>query len=214
MPDPNPETPQRDTVEPGGPQSGADATPEGGAQGTPARGGAEGTPPGGAAVQPETPTPEVPQEEPGPSPEQPPEPLGPPVPEVPPDPGEPTPVPPPDPTPDEIPVPQSPTIEPPPPEVPPGTIPTGTAAPAQPAAEAAAPAHARSGRREAPATAGGPRLKVTQTGSPIGRQGYQRATLIGLGLNKMHRTRVVPDTPSMRGRIETVKHLVKVEPAE
>lgn len=54
-------------------------------------------------------------------------------------------------------------------------------------------------------------LKVTQIGSPIGRQKYQRACLIALGLNKMHKSRVVTDTPEMRGRIEKVKHLVRVE---
>jgi large subunit ribosomal protein L30 len=57
----------------------------------------------------------------------------------------------------------------------------------------------------------GPRLKVTQIGSPIGRQAYQRATLKGLGLNKMHRTRVLEDTPSVRGMIARVHHLVRVE---
>ena len=57
-------------------------------------------------------------------------------------------------------------------------------------------------------------LKVTQVGSPIGRRGDQRATLIGLGLNKMHRTRELEDTPSVRGMINKVKHLVRVEGAE
>ena len=55
------------------------------------------------------------------------------------------------------------------------------------------------------------RVKVTQTGSPIGRQKYQRETLKGLGLNKMHKTRQLEDTPSVRGMINKVKHLVKVE---
>ncbi|MCD8497959.1 MAG: 50S ribosomal protein L30 [Alphaproteobacteria bacterium] len=59
----------------------------------------------------------------------------------------------------------------------------------------------------------GKAVKVTQTGSPIGRQAYQRQTLIGLGLNKMHRTSVLEDTPAVRGMIEKVKHLVKVEDA-
>ena len=54
---------------------------------------------------------------------------------------------------------------------------------------------------------------VTQTGSPIGRQKYQRDTLKGLGLNKMHKTRELEDTPSVRGMIEKVKHLVRVEQA-
>jgi len=54
-------------------------------------------------------------------------------------------------------------------------------------------------------------LRVTQTGSPIRRQQDQRATLVGLGLNKMHRTRELEDTPSVRGMIDKVKHLVRVE---
>ena len=56
-------------------------------------------------------------------------------------------------------------------------------------------------------------LKVTQTGSPIGRRSDQRATLIGLGLNKMHRTRELEDTPAVRGMINKVSHLVRVEDA-
>ncbi len=56
-------------------------------------------------------------------------------------------------------------------------------------------------------------VRITQTGSPIGRQGYQRDTLKGLGLNKMHKTRELEDTPSVRGMIEKVKHLVRVEQA-
>jgi large subunit ribosomal protein L30 len=54
-------------------------------------------------------------------------------------------------------------------------------------------------------------LKVVQVASPIGRQGDQRATLIGLGLNKMNRTRELEDTPSVRGMIAKVGHLVRVE---
>jgi len=54
-------------------------------------------------------------------------------------------------------------------------------------------------------------LKVTQTGSPIRRRADQRATLIGLGLNKMHRTRELEDTPSVRGMINKVAHMVTVE---
>jgi large subunit ribosomal protein L30 len=56
-------------------------------------------------------------------------------------------------------------------------------------------------------------IKVTQTGSPIGRNKDQRATLVGLGLNKMHRTRELEDTPSVRGMINKVSHLVRVEEA-
>ncbi|SOD88833.1 50S ribosomal protein L30 [Caenispirillum bisanense] len=58
------------------------------------------------------------------------------------------------------------------------------------------------------------KVKVTQIGSPIGRKQDQRATLVGLGLNKMHRTSVLEDTPSVRGMISKVAHLIKVEPAE
>ena len=54
-------------------------------------------------------------------------------------------------------------------------------------------------------------IKVTQIGSPIGRPKEQRATLIGLGLNKMGRVSVLEDTPSIRGMIKKVAHLVKVE---
>ncbi len=57
------------------------------------------------------------------------------------------------------------------------------------------------------------KIVVTQTGSPIGRQKYQRDTLKGLGLNKMHKTRELEDTPSVRGMIEKVKHLVRVDHA-
>lgn len=57
-------------------------------------------------------------------------------------------------------------------------------------------------------------IRVTQLGSPIGRRGDQRATLIGLGLNKRHRTRELEDTPSVRGMISKVRHLVQVDEAE
>ena len=56
-----------------------------------------------------------------------------------------------------------------------------------------------------------PTVTVTQIGSPIGRQQYQRQTLVGLGLNKMHRTRTLEDTPAVRGMIAKVSHLVRVE---
>jgi large subunit ribosomal protein L30 len=54
-------------------------------------------------------------------------------------------------------------------------------------------------------------IKITQTGSPIRRQPDQRQTLIGLGLNKMHRTRELEDTAEVRGMIRKVAHMVKVE---
>lgn len=55
------------------------------------------------------------------------------------------------------------------------------------------------------------KIRVTQIGSAIGRRADQRATLIGLGLNKMHRTKDLEDTPSVRGMVNKVSHLVKVE---
>ncbi len=54
-------------------------------------------------------------------------------------------------------------------------------------------------------------VTVTQIGSPIGRHRSQRATLKGLGLDKMHSTRTLEDTPSVRGMINKVSHLVRVE---
>jgi len=56
-----------------------------------------------------------------------------------------------------------------------------------------------------------PRIRVTQIGSPIGRADIQRATLVGLGLNKRHRSRELEDTPAVRGMIAKVQHLVRVE---
>ncbi len=63
------------------------------------------------------------------------------------------------------------------------------------------------------AAASGKKIKVTQTGSTIGRIDVQRNTLIGLGLNKRHRSKVLVDSPAVRGMIEVVKHLVVVEDA-
>lgn len=54
-------------------------------------------------------------------------------------------------------------------------------------------------------------VTVTQTGSGIGRGKDQLATLKGLGLNKIGRTRTLEDTPAVRGMIGKVGHLVKVE---
>ncbi len=54
-------------------------------------------------------------------------------------------------------------------------------------------------------------VRLTQIGSPIGRRNYQRATLIGLGLNKMHRTVELEDTAAVRGMIDRVRHLLRVE---
>jgi large subunit ribosomal protein L30 len=58
------------------------------------------------------------------------------------------------------------------------------------------------------------RVRVTQTSSPIGRRADQRATLIGLGLNKIRRSRVLANTPAVRGMIDKVRHLVRVEAAD
>ena len=55
------------------------------------------------------------------------------------------------------------------------------------------------------------KIKVTQIGSPIRRTKDQRATLVGLGLNKMHKTVEIEDTPSIRGMISKVQHMVRVE---
>lgn len=56
-------------------------------------------------------------------------------------------------------------------------------------------------------------LTVTQVRSPIGRPKDQRQTLIGLGLNKINRRRTLEDTPAVRGMINKVSHLVRVEDA-
>ena len=53
-------------------------------------------------------------------------------------------------------------------------------------------------------------VTVEQTGSPIRREASQRQTLIGLGLNKRHRQSTLEDTPSVRGMIAKVRHLVRV----
>ena len=58
------------------------------------------------------------------------------------------------------------------------------------------------------------RLRITQIGSGIGRPKDQKATLVGLGLNKLNRSRIVDDNPSMRGMINKVHHLVHVEIVE
>jgi large subunit ribosomal protein L30 len=56
----------------------------------------------------------------------------------------------------------------------------------------------------------GKTITIEQIGSPIRRPKEQRATLVGLGLNKMHRRSTLEDTPSVRGMIATVQHLVRV----
>jgi len=53
-------------------------------------------------------------------------------------------------------------------------------------------------------------IVVKQIGSPIRRPAKQRATLVGLGLNKMHRTRELEDTPAVRGMINKISHMVEI----
>ncbi|SMX30957.1 50S ribosomal protein L30 [Actibacterium lipolyticum] len=53
-------------------------------------------------------------------------------------------------------------------------------------------------------------IVVKQIGSPIRRPAIQRQTLIGLGLNKMHRVRELEDTPAVRGMIRKVSHMVEI----
>ena len=53
-------------------------------------------------------------------------------------------------------------------------------------------------------------IVVKQIGSPIRRPANQRATLVGLGLNKMHKTRELEDTPSVRGMVNKIPHLVEI----
>ena len=53
-------------------------------------------------------------------------------------------------------------------------------------------------------------IVVKQIGSPIRRPANQRATLVGLGLNKMNRTRELEDTPSVRGMVNKIPHLVEI----
>jgi large subunit ribosomal protein L30 len=57
------------------------------------------------------------------------------------------------------------------------------------------------------------KIKITQTGSPIRRDKTQRATLVGLGLNKIRRTVEVEETPEVLGQIRKVQHLVSIEAA-
>jgi large subunit ribosomal protein L30 len=56
-----------------------------------------------------------------------------------------------------------------------------------------------------------PKLRVTQVASGAGRKPGQKETLVGLGLNKIRRTRELEDTPAIRGMIRKVAHLVRVE---
>ncbi|OYY67726.1 MAG: 50S ribosomal protein L30 [Sphingomonadales bacterium 28-55-16] len=55
------------------------------------------------------------------------------------------------------------------------------------------------------------KIKIKQTGSPIRRPASQRATLKGLGLDKMNRIVEIEDTPEVRGMIHTVRHMVQIQ---
>jgi large subunit ribosomal protein L30 len=55
------------------------------------------------------------------------------------------------------------------------------------------------------------KIKLKQTGSPIRRPASQRATLKGLGLDKMNRVVELEDTPEVRGMIQTVRHMVQIQ---
>lgn len=81
------------------------------------------------------------------------------------------------------------------------------------AEEKAKKAPAKKTAPKAEKKAAGKTITVTQIASPAGRLPSQRQTLIGLGLNKMHRTSTLEDTPAVRGMIRAVSHLVKVEEA-
>ena len=56
----------------------------------------------------------------------------------------------------------------------------------------------------------GKKIKVQQIASPARRESTQTATLVGLGLNKLHRTRELEDTPAVRGMIIKVRHMVRI----
>ena len=55
------------------------------------------------------------------------------------------------------------------------------------------------------------KITLKQTGSPMRRPASQRATLVGLGLNKMNRISVLEDTPEVRGMLRKVRHMVTVQ---
>ncbi|WLD87001.1 MULTISPECIES: 50S ribosomal protein L30 [Stomatobaculum] len=57
-------------------------------------------------------------------------------------------------------------------------------------------------------------LKITLVKSPIGAIPKQRATVVALGLKKMHKTVIMPDNEAMRGMVWRVRHLVRVEEVE
>ncbi len=55
------------------------------------------------------------------------------------------------------------------------------------------------------------KIKIKQTGSPIRRTKDQRATLRGLGLNKMHKVSELEDSPEVQGMIRKVRHMIEVQ---
>lgn len=83
----------------------------------------------------------------------------------------------------------------------------------KPEAPAAAVKKAAKPDASAKKSAAAGKVKVTQIQGCIARRWDQEATLKGLGLNKRHRSRVLEDTPAVRGMIYKVRHLVKVEQA-
>jgi large subunit ribosomal protein L30 len=87
-----------------------------------------------------------------------------------------------------------------------------TPAPAEPAAAQAASAAKPRPAPPAPKAIPEKAVMVTQIRSAAGRFAYQRATLRGLGLDRINRSRVLEDTPAVRGMIERVRHLVRIEP--
>jgi large subunit ribosomal protein L30 len=86
------------------------------------------------------------------------------------------------------------------------------AAPAEPTAAQAAPTSKPRPAPSAPKPVPEKAVKVTQIRSPAGRFANQRATLRGLGLDRINRSRVLEDTPAVRGMIERVRHLVRIDP--
>jgi large subunit ribosomal protein L30 len=79
------------------------------------------------------------------------------------------------------------------------------------AAKAEKPVAAKSAAKTVTKEVADGKVKVTQMIGSIARRSDQRATLIGLGLNKRHRSKVLENTPSVRGMIYKVRHLLKVE---
>ena len=87
---------------------------------------------------------------------------------------------------------------------------TTAAAKKAPAKKAAAPKTEKKETTPKAKKPAGKTVTVRQIGSPIGRPAKQRQTLIGLGLNKMHKTRTLEDTPAVRGMVRSIPHLVEI----